>query len=167
MSKYTDVIITINIEDYERAKKWNRNNGTTIQYVKGIGIHTKRDNDLENELYEIRKDLGIKQEDYVMISVGELTKRKNHIVILKALSKIPRSNIKYVIAGKGKLEFKLKQAIKQLNLEDEVILLGYRSDIRKILHASDCFVFPSLQEGLPVVIIRSYGRRTTCYLLKY
>lgn len=151
-SIFTDVLITINKEDYLRAKSWNT---CKVKYVPGIGVHTK---DFLNEHVDrqtFRKELGLSENDFVFLSVGQLSVRKNHEVIIRALAKIQNKNVKYLIVGFGETENKLKLLIKELGISERVIFAGYRGDVRKILHVVDAFAFPSLQEGLPVSLMEA------------
>lgn len=110
---------------------------------------------------KLRRKLGISIDDYVLISVGELSERKNQIVVLKALDKIKRSQpkignkLKYILVGKGSKEEEYREFIETYALDESVQLLGFRSDIPELLRASDLFVFPSYQEGLPVALMEA------------
>lgn len=164
MSRYTDTLITINHEDYERAKKFH---AEEVRYVPGVGVDLERfapptdENVWRQESVEKRNELGLQQEDYVILSVGELIKRKNHEVVIRAMVEIKNKSeenyqrLQYVICGRGVLETELKQLTRDLGVEDHVSFLGYRSDICQICHASDLFVFMSLQEGLPVALMEA------------
>lgn len=92
----------------------------------------------------------------VLVSVGELSNRKNHKVILKALEKV-KGNFKYIICGQGAKKEELIKLSKELNLQEKVEFLGYRQDVKEILKTSDIFCFPSKQEGLPVALMGSNG----------
>lgn len=111
--------------------------------------------------HKLRRELGILVDDYVLISVGELSERKNQIVVLKALNRVKRSQpeignkLKYILVGKGSKEEEYKEFIRTYGLEENVQLLGFRLDIPELLHASDLFVFPSYQEGLPVALMEA------------
>ena len=102
-----------------------------------------------------RTELGIKDDDFVIMSTGELNANKNHEVIIKAIAKIHDPHIKYIIAGKGVLEEYLQDLLDELNLHNQVNLLGFRTDIPELLHASDCFAFPSHREGLGLSAIEA------------
>lgn len=110
---------------------------------------------------KLRRELGISVDDYVLISVGELSERKNQIVVLKSLDRIKRSQpdignkLKYILVGKGSKEEEYKEFIRTHGLEENVQLLGFRLDIPELLHVSDLFVFPSYQEGLPVALMEA------------
>lgn len=151
-AKYTDCLITINKEDYEVAQKFNN---TNVEYVPGIGMHTEKIKNIKVDRKAKRDEFGFKDDDFVLLSVGQLSKRKNHEVIVRALSNISNKKVKLLICGFGELEDYLKGLIKQFNLEDRVIFAGYRRDVKELLYIANCFVFPSLQEGLPVALMEA------------
>ena len=151
MARFTDMIVTINKEDYNRAKGFHVKQ---VEYIPGIGIDLNRYNIKENAS-EIRQSLGVNTEDYLIISIGELTKRKNHRVVLDALKEINDPRIKYIICGRGPLRDDLLEYIHKSGLDRQVSLLGYRRDICQLCRASDLFVFPSRQEGLSVALMEA------------
>jgi len=104
---------------------------------------------------KVRTWLGIDVADFLIMSTGELNANKNHSVIIRAISKINDPNIKYIIAGTGKIYEELQDLIEKLNLQEQVHLLGFRTDIPELLHASDCFAFPSYREGLGLSAIEA------------
>ncbi|MEC6747650.1 glycosyltransferase family 4 protein [Marinilactibacillus sp. XAAS-LB27] len=152
LARKTDVIITINQEDYRNALKFPN---PQIKYVPGIGIETENYSNKILDTSDLKKELAISTDEFVLISVGQLSKRKNHEIVIRALAKINDKKMKYVIVGLGELEEKLTSLAKELNISEQVLLLGYRSDIKELLNISDCFVFPSLQEGLPVALMEA------------
>lgn len=91
----------------------------------------------------------------MMLSVGELSERKNHEVVIKALGQMKREDIKYFIAGRGDLKDHLSELIIYQDLRNNVKLLGFRSDISLLTKAADVFIFSSLQEGLPVALMEA------------
>lgn len=160
-AKYTDMLITINKEDYEVARKFPAIN---IVKIPGIGIHTEEFKNRLVDIKEKRAEFGISKDDFIFMSVGQISKRKNHEVIIKALSLIEDKKVKYLIIGFGELENQLKDLVKKLNLEDRVIFGGYRKDIKELLHIANGFAFPSRQEGLPVALMEamSVGQPVIC-----
>ena len=76
----------------------------------------------------------------------------------------PKYNIKYLIADRGKIQTELEEQIKNLGLEDNVKMLGFRTDVADVFAASDIYVFPSHQEGLPVALMEamSVGMPVVC-----
>ncbi|MFV0465963.1 MAG: glycosyltransferase family 4 protein [Lachnospiraceae bacterium] len=152
VSRFTDVLITINQEDYNRAKTFH---AKKVYYVPGIGVDFSKFQFGELERQSIRREFRIKDDEFLLLSVGQLSKRKNQIVIIEAMAKIPDKKIKYLIVGIGEKEKEFISLIRKLGLQDRVILAGYRGDIPQILKAADCFVFPSLQEGLPAALMEA------------
>lgn len=145
MSRFNDILVTINWEDYNWAKKHTYT--PVIEHIDGIGVDfTQRESVISRE--EKREQLGIAPSDILVLSVGELQKRKNHEVIIKAIAKLNNPNIKYIICGQGVLENYLIKLSKSLNLQNQFFLLGYRQDIPEIMTACDIFAHPSVREGL-------------------
>lgn len=143
LSNYTDVIITINKEDFSRASQLLR---SEIIYVPGIGIKTEKTTKLEFSKEKLRDSLKISPEEIVFISVGELNKNKNHIQIIKALASFKES-FKYIICGQGEELENLKETVNELELNDKVMFLGYRSDVKELLFISDVYCFPSKEKA--------------------
>lgn len=155
LASITDVLITINEEDFDQANKFHIRNKGAVKLIPGVGIDTEiKSLEVDEDLKNL---LGIDDNKYIVTSVGELTKRKNHQVAIKAMKTVikNRTDIVYLICGTGELESKLLQLVDELDLNKHVKFLGYRTDIEDILSISDCFLFPSLQEGLPVAILEA------------
>lgn len=151
-SRFTDVLITINQEDYQRSKSLH---AVKTTYVPGVGVDTGAIRKVEINTTSKRAQWGVTDEEFLFISVGELSHRKNHETAIRALAKMKDPKKKYLIAGTGPLELELRQLVKELKLEERVIFAGYRSDVKELLRAADAFVFPSLQEGLPVALMEA------------
>ena len=200
LSWWTDCLITINKEDYKRAKK--KFHAKRTEYVSGVGVDTQKffipDKDLEIKKQkeitadkssiikdyekadtlqksiveeessyitirqEKRKELGVHQDDFVIVSVGELNANKNHRVIIEAVKQLNDRKIKYIVCGMGELKEELEELIKKERLEKQVFLLGYREDIREILWVGDLFAFPSKREGLPVALMEAMASGIPC-----
>lgn len=160
LSRYTDVLITINKEDYQRAKE--NFHMKCIEYVPGVGIDIQKFNlkDFDREAY--RKTLGLSNEDRMLLSVGELNENKNHQIVIKALGESKRNDIHYFIAGEGNQKDILMELAKQNNVEHNVHLLGHRNDINKLLHCADVFIHPSIREGLPVALMEAMACGVSC-----
>lgn len=152
LSRFTDGLITINQEDYRRAQKFHA--GKTI-LIPGVGIDLDKFQKKEPTRQEIRNKLGIPDGKIILMSVGELTKRKNHMVVIDALARHKEYDILYVICGDGPMKARLRAKAEELGVRDRVKLLGFRKDIAELHKAADIFVFPSLQEGLPVAVMEA------------
>lgn len=157
LSRYTDVLITINGEDYERAKRFH---AKKVCYVPGIGVDTEKIGQAIGNRQQLRQELGFKEEDFVLMSVGQLSKRKNQETMIRAMAQISDKNVKYLIVGLGEMEETDRKLVEELHLEQNVVFAGYRGDVKELLHAVDCFVFPSLQEGLPVALMEAMAAGT-------
>ena len=153
LSRYTDTIITINNEDYIRAQRKLKAN--RVEYIPGVGIDVGKLTTLSIDKESIRNKLGLSIDDFVVLSVGELNKNKNHEVIIKAIANIDNKDIHYIICGQGKLHNYLIELSKGLGVENQVHLLGYRNDITDICKMSDVFAFPSYREGLSVALMEA------------
>lgn len=152
----TDVLITINQEDYKRAQSFKAGK---VVYVPGVGVDLKKFHISPIDKAKKREELGIPKDDFVLLSVGELIPRKNHQVVLRALGILKQQekleNIQYIICGQGDKLAELRKLAQTLNIAENVHFLGYRRDISEICNASDVFMFMSLQEGLPVALMEA------------
>lgn len=156
LSKYTDCLITMNMEDYKIAK--NKFHATKTVYTHGIGLNTKKFEIImtEEEKVELRQNLGLNQNDFIIIYVAELTARKNHYMILNTMKELKRKNdIKILLVGNGPLENEYKKYIEENNLEESVKMLGYRIDIPRLMKISNIAISTSKQEGLPVNVMEA------------
>lgn len=155
MSKYTDCLITINQEDYGLAKRNFK--AKQIELVSGVGISEERFNFTmtAEEKHKLKESIGLKDDDYVLIQVGELNKNKNQIMAIKTMKELVEinRNIKLLIVGKGKLEQFYRDKIKEYNLQNNVYTLGYRKDIPELMKISNILLSLSYREGLPVNVI--------------
>lgn len=147
-SFFTDILITINREDYLLAQK--RFHSKEIYYIPGVGIDINKIKQSKNNRQELRQRLGVGEDEFMVLSVGELSERKDQKTAIKAISNLNNSKVKYFICGKGDKYEEYVALIRELKMEANIFLLGYRTDIYELCKASDLFVFPSLQEGLPV-----------------
>ncbi|MCI9123323.1 MAG: glycosyltransferase family 4 protein [Eubacterium sp.] len=152
LSYYTDTLITINAEDYRRARRFHA--GRLVR-LPGIGICLEDFCPDAEKRKKLRRTFGFPEQDFVVLSVGQLSRRKNQEVMIRAMAMLKDRNVRYVIAGIGEQEPKYRALIQKLGLEATVFLAGYRDDIPDLLRMADCFVFPSRQEGLPVSLMEA------------
>jgi len=162
LAPLTDVLITINLEDRERAKKLLR--AKRIVYIPGVGIDTARFRGREAQGAALRQQLGIPEGETVLLSVGDLNKNKNHRAVITALAKLERKDIRYVVCGRGPLKEALQSYAASLGLQDRVRFMGYRDDIPDFYAMADVFVFPSFREGLSVSVMEAMasGKPVVC-----
>jgi len=147
---WTDGLITINEEDYKAAQKFKLRKNGKVFFVPGVGVDIanleQRGASIDRS--EKRKELGISELSTVLITVAELIPRKNHIQVLKALSKLNKTNFHYLVVGNGESEQQLKKAVNELMLQDKVSFLGFRRDVAELMASSDIFILTSRHEGL-------------------
>ena len=153
LSRWTDVLITINHEDYKLAKKKFKMKKLT--YVPGIGIDTQRESLSQKEKEEKRKELGIPQDAFLITNAAEFTPNKNQKTVIEAIEQLHNPNIYFVMCGIGEKKAELEQYVKEHGLEKNIRFVGFRNDLHEILQTSDCFVLPSFREGLSVALMEA------------
>ncbi len=192
LSYWTDVLITVNKEDYRLAKRKLR--AQRVYRIPGVGIdvakfgqypvnmpkmqdHTERMNDEKRKFDEKRRFhekrrfdekrkfcriCKIPEDALVLLSVGELNKGKNHQMVLDALASMKRPNIYYFICGQGSRQKRLEQYAARLGVSSRVRMLGYQKNMPYIYRNSDIFVFPSMREGMPVALMEAMAAGMPC-----
>ena len=145
LSRYCDYLVTINKEDFERAKTFSCKN---VRYIPSVGVDIHAILNMSVDRSAKRREIGVPENATMIISAGELIERKNHEVIIRALAKIENEHIYYVIAGKGPRKEYLEKLSEQFHLAERVIFLGFRTDVFELYHIADISAFPSKIEGL-------------------
>ncbi|SFG80616.1 glycosyltransferase [Oribacterium sp. WCC10] len=105
---------------------------------------------------ECRKKYGI-ESNIVIGHIGRLTAQKNTLFIIEIFNEILKleNKARLILIGDGELREAMLEKIKRLGISEEVLYLGRREDIKPFYNAMDCFLLPSLYEGLPVVGIEA------------
>ncbi len=152
-SRWTDLLVVINQEDYETAK--TKLKAKKVLYLQGIGIDTHKFEQTEVDKEAKKESLGIPRDATVLLSVGELEHRKNHLHSIRAFAQLNRENTYFLIAGTGSQKEMLLSEAKKLGVQEKVQLLGYRKDVGELCKMADVFVFLSRQEGLPVALMEA------------
>lgn len=153
LSFRTDLLLTINGEDYRRAKTFH---AKRVEMVNGVGIDLSRFTEASPEQKaEIRRDLGLRDGDTFAITVGNVIPRKNQAALIRAVQLLDDPRFHLFIAGDGPLEQELAALAKELGVEDQVHLLGFRRDVYRLSSAADLFLFSSRQEGLSVSVMEA------------
>lgn len=111
-----------------------------------------------NEFNELKK-----KGYFLVTNIGRLSEQKGMAYFIKSakLVKEKLEKVKFFIVGNGELEKDLKVLSKELNLENDIIFLGYRKDINNIIQNSDLIVLSSLWEGLPLTPIETFMEKKT------
>lgn len=160
LSHITDVLITINAEDFNAAQQLILRNGKKPFMVHGAGVEVGVEVEVNRE--EKRQAIGIPTDATMIVSAGDLNINKNNHVIIKALGLLKNDNLYYVLCGVGPEESDLRRLAKDCGVEGNVIFLGYRTDMSEIMKVSDIFVMPSLREGVPRSLLEAMDLNKPC-----
>ncbi len=155
LAKYTDVIITINEEDYKAAGEFKLKPGGRVVKIPGVGADLDKLIMNPEARRELRQQYGMGEDDFHLISAGELNDNKNHISVIKAIEKLNNPHIYYSIYGEGDKRQELEAAIEKAGLGDRVFLRGFTDKLEQCLASGDCFAFPSVREGLGMAAIEA------------
>lgn len=155
MARLCDLVITINEEDYQLAKK---HFPCEVARIHGVGVREDRYHPVSTEeRMEMRRREGLAVGDFVVVCTGELNENKNQKTLISAAAllreKIPE--LKVLLAGNGPNESALREQIAAAHLEDTVRLLGYRTNLEQVVPAVDAVVSCSKREGLPLNIVEA------------
>ena len=154
LAQYTDLLITINKEDYSRAQQFSYRGKGYSTFVHGIGISINNYNELPSLKESIRQSLQIPPNAKVFLSVGELNDNKNQITAIQAFMDANLKDSYYLLCGDGANRNKIEKIIEKNN-NNKIKLLGYRSDIPQIIKECDYFIFPSYREGLSAALMEA------------
>ena len=113
---------------------------------------------------KMRNELNIANDKIIIGHVGRFVEQKNHKFIIEFFNKLYKENKKYqlLLIGTGELEEEIKTKVEELKLNDAVLFLETRNDVNKIMQAMDIFLFPSLYEGLGIVLIEAQTSGLYC-----
>lgn len=166
LSYWTDGLITLNGEDDKLAKQ--RLGAGMVWRIPGVGIDVNRfrgmnrENEYSRERQIFRETYQIPQDAVMLLSVGELSRRKNHIQVVRALAGISSQNVYYLVCGQGSSRDKLLRTAKKLGIEKRVRLVGFLEQVQLAYESADIFVFPSLQEGMPAALMEAMAAGLPC-----
>lgn len=155
LMRFCDVVITINREDYAYAKHMCRKMNTQVLRIPGAGVDRKHFAPSQMLREKERRKMNLNEDSFLLVSAGELNRNKNHEIVIRALAKLADNRIHYMICGEGKRRKYLEQVIQELHLEAQIHMPGYVQDMAPILNAADCFVFPSIREGLGMAALEA------------
>lgn len=113
---------------------------------------------------EIRAKYGIKDDDFVIGHVGRFYPQKNHEFLIDVFSEVckQKPNAKLLLLGDGPLQEKIRQKVETLGLVESVIFAGLQKDPAPFYSAMDVFAFPSLWEGLGIVLLEAQYSGLPC-----
>lgn len=105
----------------------------------------------------VRRELGVKPTDLVLLQVARLDYLKDHATAIRTVQRVAqqRPDVHLLLAGEGPEHSAIEAMVKQQNLGDQVRLLGLRSDVTRLLAAADLFLLTSISEGIPLTVIEA------------
>lgn len=160
LAHITDTIITINPQDYIAAQKFNLRGGNKPYMIHGAGV--KIGVEVNIDIEEKRRSIGIPEGATMVLSAGDLNKNKNNHVIIRALGCLKDKNVFYVQCGVGPEEDKLRKLAIRCGVERNVLFLGYRTDMPELIKSADIFVMASFREGVPRAIMEAMDLSKPC-----
>ena len=143
LARFTDLIVTVNREDFARAARM-----APAAYIHGIGVGPKR-----GSREKLRRELGLGPGDRLAVCVGELNRNKHPETALRALKIAKDPNLHLALCGRGNREKYLRKLSKRLKIEKNVHFLGYRRDMGDVYAAADVLVHPARREGLGLAVL--------------
>lgn len=161
-ARWTDTLITINNEDYERAMKMGFQE-RSVHYVHGVGVEpTCIDMTIEAK-QTLKRSLGIPDDTVVISYIAEINKNKNHQFLLKNWKRIKEASPTTVLLliGLGEMRTEVERYITKERLQD-VYLLGFRNDVPELLEVTDIVTLLSCREGLPKSIMEAMEASIPC-----
>lgn len=113
---------------------------------------------------QIRKELGLDMDSFVVGTVGRLVPTKGQSCLIRAFAEVKKSMpaSELVIVGDGSLKEALCREAGRAGLEKHVHFLGFRPDVERILKAMDVFVMPSVAEGMPGALLEAMAAGLPC-----
>ena len=118
----------------------------------------------ESARREIRAKYGIAEDDFVVGHVGRFYPQKNHDFLIDVFAELhkQRANSKLLLLGDGPLQEHIEQKVETLGLTESVIFAGLQKDPAPFYSAMDVFAFPSLWEGLGIVLLEAQYNGLPC-----
>lgn len=138
---------------------------------KGLVLNNAIDIDVfydtdKDAVARLKAELGILPTTLVIGNVARLEEVKNHAKMIEIAQQMKSRQIEFkmLFIGRGDLKCKIREYIKRYRLENEVCLLGIRSDVPDLLHTMDVLLMPSHFEGNPVSLIEAQAAGVPCVI---
>ncbi|MEK6560455.1 MAG: glycosyltransferase [Nitrospirota bacterium] len=158
---FFDRVVVVTSEIFPR---W-RGEGKKV-IANGIDIHPFTATNVDRA--QIRARYGMKPDDFVIATVGRLSKEKNQALLIKAFMPLAKENsrVKLLIIGDGPQRQSLKSLVTQLGLTSQVIFTGIITETAAMYHAMDIFALSSLTEGVPITILEAMASKVAVVATK-
>ena len=166
-SPWMDHLVVINQEDKRSAKRLKIATENNLTYMSGIGVDLNEftaptERQQQEARSQILAELKIPETSHVFLQIAGFTKNKRHCDTLRAFAKLSNDQRQDLLfAGIGQQMEASKKLAVDLGISDRVHFLGYRTDIPKLLFASDVFLLVSQREGLPRSVMEALAVQKT------
>lgn len=142
--------------------KKNMSNQRICTLYNGVDLEKYKDSKETRD--EMKKNMHVPEDAFVIGHIGRFNEVKNHFKILDIFESIKRKNkdAYLVLVGDGPLRKEIEELAKERNLKSAIKFLGIRNDVSNILQAMDVFLMPSLYEGLPVALVEAQAAGLPC-----
>ncbi|MBF6596178.1 MAG: glycosyltransferase, partial [Thermaceae bacterium] len=164
---WTDYLVVINREDEQATRRYNIVPPSHLRYMPGIGIDLSRNSaDMVSGegIRAVRAELGLSEGQPLFVMIAEYDPEKRHRDALQALTQLNEirghKDAVLALAGVGKLIEQVRAQARELGLESQVKILGWRRDVPTLIRASVATVLPSEREGLPRAVMESLALET-------
>ena len=148
MAKLTDTTININSEDYEITK--NKLKPKNCYLLNGVGLDLNQYKKLsQKEILSKKKELGLKENDFVVLMIAELNENKNQVQLIEAMEVLKDTYPEIKAICEGDKLSELQSEVNNRGLEGKVNFLGFRNDINELINICNIGVLLSYREGLP------------------
>lgn len=149
----TDLLLTMNRWDLEEARRERL--GKRVDFVPGIGVDWDgKPWGTEQDRQEIRRGLGVSEEDFVLIYAAEFSGRKSQSVLIRAMTELPQRAV-LVLPGSGTELETCKELARELGVAERVRFPGYVKEMHRWYAAADAAVTASRSEGLPFNVMEA------------
>ena len=159
-----NIMATTKIACSQKALDWFFGKSKGIILTNGVQLSSFKYNDDVRQ--RVREDLGLAMDTKVLGHVGRFEPVKNHVKLIEIFSAFNKSepDSMLVLIGVGALEQTIRTKVEKMGLKNKVLFLGARNDVPDLMQAMDCFVMPSLFEGLPFVLVEAQASGLPCVI---
>jgi glycosyltransferase involved in cell wall biosynthesis len=128
-------------------------NGVSIQSASANGAHI----DFSELKTQVRQELGLSNTQRLVLTVGRLEPQKGYEDLITPISELAQEfpDLRFIWVGEGTERQTLFDRLREYGVEEQVLFLGYRSDVAKLMRSADLFVFPTHYEGLPLALLEA------------